>query len=292
MYRYNEFGGGRQREFSQAGIELLGSNSPEADAEVIATAIAAALSVGIEDLQVSIGQVAFFHGVLAEWQIEGEEAELLPHLIDTRQLVAIEELAERLALPDNARKVITRLASGCGTAEDIDDLERLGSHPVALGALRNLREVLGRLADEDCLRYISVDLGMLQSINYYTGIIFKGFTYGLGFPLFSGGRYDSLVQTFGRNLSATGFSIGVSLALTALQRQGQAIQETALPVWIGYAAGQRAAALRLAEQLRREGKAVICDCNRLDRDALLRQSPGPVLWLDQQGSAHWIREDN
>ena len=291
MYRYNEFGGGRQREFSQAGIELLGSNSPEADAEVIATAIAAALAVGVEDLQVSIGQVAFFHGVLAEWQIEGEEADLLPHLIDTKQLVAIEELAERLSLPEKARCVITKLASSYGTEEDINELERLVSHPVALGALQNLREVLHILADDDCLRYVSVDLGMLQSINYYTGVIFKGFTYGLGFPLFSGGRYDGLIQTFGRNLSATGFSIGLSLALAALQRQGKAMNEPVPPVWIGYAEGQRPAALHLAEQLRLEGRAVVCDCDRLDPAALLRRQPGPVMMIDENGSAQWIRED-
>ncbi|MDW7659369.1 MAG: ATP phosphoribosyltransferase regulatory subunit [Bacillota bacterium] len=291
MYRYNEFGGGRQREFSQAGIELLGSNSPEADAEVIATAIAAALAVGVEDLQVSVGQVAFFHGVLAEWRIEGEEAELLPHLIDTKQLVAIEELAERLSLPDKARRVITKLASSYGTEEDINELEGLVSHPVALAALQNLREVLHILADDDCLRYVSVDLGMLQSINYYTGIIFKGFTYGLGFPLFSGGRYDSLIQTFGRNLAATGFSIGLSLAQAALQRQGKAMKDAAPPVWIGYAAGQRPVALRLAEKLRREGKAVICDCDHLSPADLSQRQAGPIVIIDEKGSAQWIRED-
>lgn len=291
MYRYNEFGGGRQREFSQAGIELLGSSSPEADAEVIATAIAAALAVGVEDLQVSIGQVAFFHGVLAEWQIGGEEAELLPHLIDTKQLVAIEELAERLSLPENARRVITKLASSYGTEEDINELESLVSHPVALGALQNLRAVLHLLADDDCLRYVSVDLGMLQSINYYTGIIFKGFTYGLGFPLFSGGRYDSLVQSFGRSLAATGFSIGLSLAQAALQRQGKAMNEPAPPVWIGYAAGQRPAALRLAERLRRDGQAAVCDCDSLSPADLLQRQTGPIVMIDDTGSALWIRKD-
>lgn len=69
MYRFREFGGGRQREFTQAGVELLGDQSPEADAEVIATAIAAAIACGIDDMQVSIGQVGFFKALLDMWQI-------------------------------------------------------------------------------------------------------------------------------------------------------------------------------------------------------------------------------
>lgn len=291
MYRYNEFGGGRQREFSQAGIELMGSAGPQADAEVIATAIAAALAVGIEDLQVSIGQVAFFRGILSEWQISGTAADLLPHLIDTKQLVAIEELADQLSLPDKARRVITRLASSMMTENDLDELESCVSHPDALTALQNLRSVLRILADYDCLRYVSVDLGMLQSLNYYTGIIFKGFTYGLGFPLFSGGRYDSLVRSFGRDLCATGFSMGISLALTALRRQGKMEPDPQKPILIGSVPGKRAAALSLADNLRSSGQVVISDCDDLAPQSLLQRYPDcPILFVEEEGHAVWLRE--
>lgn len=291
MYRYNEYGGGRQREFGQAGVELMGSRSPEADAEIIATAIASALTCGIEDLQVSVGQVDFFRGVMLEWPIDANGAVLLPHLIDSKEMVALEELSDRLTLPDGARRVLLKMAASYGTYDLLDELAGLVSHPVALAALQNLREVLRILEDYDYLKYVSVDLGMLQSLNYYTGIIFKGFTYGLGFPLFSGGRYDRLVGAFGRDLSATGFSIGVSLALTALRRQGKVPARRQEPLLIGYAAGCRAAAFRLAAQLRAEGRPAICDCQNLGRDGLLAmQTGGPVAWLDEAGSLIWLRE--
>lgn len=291
MYRYNEYGGGRQREFGQAGVELMGSRSPEADAEIIATAIASALTCGIEDLQVSVGQVDFFRGVMLEWPIDADDAVLLPHLIDSKEMVALEELSDRLSLPDAARRVLLKMAASYGTYDLLDELAGLVSHPVALAALQNLREVLRILEDYDYLKYVSVDLGMLQSLNYYTGIIFKGFTYGLGFPLFSGGRYDRLVGAFGRELSATGFSIGVSLALTALRRQGKVPARRQEPLLIGYASGRRAAAFRLAAQLRAEGRPVICDCQNLDRAGLLAmQTDGPVAWLDDAGSLIWLRE--
>ena len=292
MYRYNEFGGGRQREFSQAGVELMGSSKPEADAEVIATAIAAALACGIEDLQVSIGQVAFFQALLEGWKIPDEQAAALPRLIDSKELVALEELADQLDLPDRARQVLTKMTSGFGTYDILDELDQLVELPAARAALQNLRDVLAILADFGVMKYITIDLGMLQSLNYYTGIIFKGFTYGLGFPLFSGGRYDRLVEAFGRNLSATGFSMGLGLAMTALRRQGKPPAPLPLPVLLGYAPGTRTLAFRMAEDLRRQGYQVICDVQGLQPAGLLAsRQTGPVAWLDPSGRLTWLRQE-
>jgi ATP phosphoribosyltransferase regulatory subunit len=291
MYRYNEFGGGRQREFSQAGVELMGSSGPEADAEIIATAIAAALACGIDDLQVSIGQVAFFQALLDAWQIPVEQAALLPRLIDSKELVALEELADQLDLPERARQVLTKMTSGFGTYDVLDELEQLVDLPAARAALQNLRDVLAILADFGVMKYITIDLGMLQSLNYYTGIIFKGFTYGLGFPLFSGGRYDRLVEVFGRKLAATGFSMGLGLAMTALRRQGKPPAALPQPVLLGYAPGRRASAFHTAEELRRQGRQVVCDTQGLDRQGLLAsRASGPVAWLNQSEQLEWLRQ--
>jgi len=294
MYRYNEYGGGKQREFSQAGVELLGSQSPEADAEVIATAIAAALACNITDLQVSLGQVDFFKGFLAEWGIGGEEAEMLPRLIDGKEMVALEELADRLQLPNTARMVLLKMASSYGTDDLLDEMAALVSNPVALEALRNLREVLAILDDYGYLQYVSIDLGMLQSLNYYTGIIFKGFTYGIGFPLFSGGRYDQLVSAFGRDLSATGFSIGLNFVLTALRRQNRLVRTSNPVVLLGYDARRRAQAFALAAQMRQDGQRVICDCQNRQPAQLIelsRRQQGRAAWLDEAGQMIWLDEE-
>jgi ATP phosphoribosyltransferase regulatory subunit len=123
--------------------------------------------------------------------------------------------------------------------------------------------VLDHLNAEGLLEYVSLDLGQLQSLNYYSGITFKGFTYGLGFPLFSGGRYDQLVANFGRDLSATGFSIGLNLALQALRRQGKKRPQRPTADFIGYHPTRQAAAMERVRQLRRQGRAVICDYDSL-----------------------------
>lgn len=259
MYRYNEFGGGRQREFTQAGVELMGSQSPAADAEIIAMAIESAQAIGIKDLQVSIGQVNFFKGLVAEWGLDAEIAEKLPRLIDAKDMVAIEELADRIGLAGSAREVLLQMPSLYGTYEVIDQLEALVENALSREALANLRAVLEHLDAAGLLAYVSLDLGQLQSLNYYSGVIFKGFTYGLGFPLFSGGRYDQLVGNFGRDLSATGFSIGLNFALQALRRQGYHLPGRPAVDFLGYHPSRQREALARARDMRQNGWPVVCD---------------------------------
>lgn len=260
MFRFNEFGGGRQREFAQAGIELIGWKSPEADAEIIAAAIASAKACGIEDIQISLGQVEFFRAVLEKWQISGDDAKIISEVINKKETLALEEHFDRLAIAEEARPVLRLLAAGDGSFRQLDDLGKMVQHPLAAAALDNLRQVMAILQDYDYLKYITLDLGMLQSLNYYTGIIFKGFTYGIGFPLFSGGRYDRLVKKFGKDIPATGFSLGINLALAALGRQNRLPAASDQTIMLGYAEADRVKAVQTAEALRNQGKKLICVC--------------------------------
>ena len=263
MVRFAGSGGGKQSEFTQAGIELMGPQTAEADAEIIATAIASARAAGIEDLQVAIGQVGFFKALLEEWGVSDEDAEPLPALIDAKETLAIEEVADGLGLSDAAREVLSTMASFEGTFDALDRFEALTDSPRALAALRNLRDVLRLLEEDGLLRYVSVDLGLLQSLDYYTGIIFKGFTYGIGFPILSGGRYDNVVGEFGRALPSTGFSLGVNLVMAALRRQGTLPERAGPDVWFGYDASVRAKAQAYVAKERAAGRRVACDVQRL-----------------------------
>lgn len=263
MYRYQEYGGGRQREFTQAGVELMGCASPEADAEVIALAIEGARRCGIENLQVSLGQVAFFKGLLTDYEISPADALELQQAIDSKQVVALEDCVAALSLPASVRRVLLMMPELYGSFDVIEQLRGEIESPLALEALANLEAVLRILQADGLLDYITLDLGMLQSLDYYTGTIFKGFTYGLGFPLFSGGRYDTVAAAFGRDLSATGFSIGLNFILTALRRQRITPPVAKKPtILLGYKATERAAAQQYARQLRAAGNKVILDCGQ------------------------------
>ena len=67
--------------------------------------------------------------------------------------------------------------------------------------------------------YISIDLGMIQHLDYYTGVIFKGYIYEIGEEIVSGGRYDELIGNFGEMLPAVGLAVQVNQIVKALQQQ-------------------------------------------------------------------------
>lgn len=264
MFRYNETGGGKQMEFTQAGIELMGPATPQADAQVITTAIEAAMLLGVTDLQVSLGDVEFFKGVMEEWKISEESAEVLLKLIDSKEMVALEDVCGQLRLNAKAKRALLNMASSYGTYDLIEEMRQLVTNERSLHALDNLSEVLSILEEEDILKYVSLDLGMLQSLNYYTGIIFKGFTYGIGFPILSGGRYDNVVGEFGRKLSATGFSMGINLVMTALGRQKKKQDTVKTKILVGYDACSRKIAFEYVKQQRKADIIAELDCMCLD----------------------------
>lgn len=292
MYRYNEAGGGRQCEFTQAGAEIIGTAAPEADAEILGTAIAAALEAGIRDLQVSIGQVAFFKGLCREWGLDGETEALLPALIDSKQIVALEELCRTRGLPDNVRQALLQMPSLEGTYDVLDQLEPLAGNPDSLAALANLRSILTLLEEDGLLDYVSVDMGMLQDLHYYSGAIFKGFTYGIGFPLFGGGRYDPVTPAFGLTLPATGFSLGLNMVMTAQRRRGDRAARISADLLVGYADGARAAAGRIAADMRAQGLRVEFDLDRTGRDGLaaaaVRRGIPTAVFVNESGSAETL----
>ncbi len=288
MYRYNETGGGKQREFTQAGIELMGPNNSSADAQVIATAIDSALVCGLTDLQVSLGNVEFFKGLTEEWKLKNESVKLLLKFIDGKETVALEDLSAELGLDDRAKTALMKMTSSYGTFDLIEEMKDLVSNKRSLNALENLRGVLEILSDMDLLKYVSLDLGMLQSLDYYTGIIFKGFTYGIGFPLFSGGRYDNVASEFGRNLPATGFSIGINFVMNALRIQKKETSDFGLQIIVGYDEASRKQAFDFAKSKRIENIRTELDCSGLDFEELkiyAKSAKIPeVYYIDAQGS--------
>lgn len=270
MYRFKKTGGGKLREFSQAGVELLGLQNSEADAEVVALGIQSVLQTGITDLQVSVGQVEFFKGLVEEWGLTTDEELELSTAVDQKDIVRIEKIAERLGLSEDAKEILDMISNKFGTYDVLDAFEDKVKNDRSRAALANLREILQVLEDYELIQYVSVDLGMLRSLDYYTGMIFKGFTYEIGFPILSGGRYDKVVSNFGRELEAVGFSLGINLVLTALRRQDKLPEFVEVDAIVGYkeSEGMRKAAFATAKELRAMGNKVIVDTEHRTEEEL------------------------
>ena len=261
MYRAGQIGGGKQSGFTQAGIELLGASGSKSDAEVLALAIKSALELGLTDLQVSVGQVQFFKGLSRQLGLSGETIAKVKAAISNRDSVTI----EKLDLSREDKDTLLMITESGGTYDTIDQMLPRVTNEGAKAALGNIKEILDIMERYGYLKYVSVDLGLIESIDYYTGMVFKGYTYEVGFPVFGGGRYDDVSKTFGKDMAAVGFSISLTLAITALMRQDKFTPAAGATVIVG---GDFERAIATAEALRAEGTAAVLDTTGMTEEEL------------------------
>lgn len=243
----------QRREFTQAGVELLGLPGAKGDAEVIALAIVAMKEAGLTDFQIDIGQVEFFRGLMDQVGMNERDAEQLREYVEQKNELAIELMLKNYPMGGEIKSDLQRLPMLYGGPEVLDEAQAISSHPRCRAAIDNLREVYALLEAFGLSDYVSIDLGMVQAIGYYTGVIFKGMTGALGYPLLTGGRYDHLLRAFGRDLPATGFALGVKEILLSLDSQSALRPQPGVQVLVGADASCVSAAYAYAQKLRGEG---------------------------------------
>lgn len=217
VYRHENAEETRQREIAQTGIELIGSYSHLADAEVISCAIEAIIALGIEEFSIEIGQVAFFNGIVEQAGLDTELTEKIRERIDTKDSMGIKLLIKDMDIDESLKQLIIDLPYLFGNASVIERANINGLNKTSRAALDNLKKIYDVLCLYGFEKYISLDLGMLQSIDYYTGSIFKGYTHGVGFPICAGGRYDNLMSKFGSPKGAVGVAMGINRLMVALK---------------------------------------------------------------------------
>jgi ATP phosphoribosyltransferase regulatory subunit len=221
VFRTNENWNGRRNEFTQSGVELIGIDNSRADVEVIVTAIQALVQSGIKNFKLELGQVQFYKGIVEEAQIEEEDLEKIRAYIENKNFGALKDfLSTKGDLID--KKVITALNSLprlFGDINVISEGRRITSNKGALRALDNIESIYRIVETMGLSQYISIDLGLVNHINYYTGIVFRGYIEGAGEDVLYGGRYDGLIKRFGKDVPATGFAINVDSILETLPRQ-------------------------------------------------------------------------
>ncbi len=219
VYRYEGQSPTRQKEIAQAGIELLGSRKPEADVEVIALAVESLLEIGLSNFQIDIGQVEFFKGLVEEAGLNEEQSEGLRHLIDQKNSLALEIQLKELNINTDIKNNLLQIPMLFGQKEVIQSAMALSKAERCINALQNIDQVYKQLERYGLSQYIAIDLGMVHSLNYYTGMIFRGMVRDMGYPICAGGRYDTLVSEFGVDLPATGFALETRQLLIAMERQ-------------------------------------------------------------------------
>ena len=250
---------GKLCEETQMGAELIGDPSVEADAEIIAMVVESLKAAGLSEFQVTIGEVEYFKGLCGEAGLDESTESALREFISGKNIFAARELLEERGVAPDYREKLLQIGD---SFEDHDNLKLLRENVQnarsreAIDRLEKLYSVLQLYEIED---YVSFDLGLLSKYNYYTGILFRVYTYGVGRQVVQGGRYDNLLKHFGKDAAAIGFVILVDDLLEALTRQKAAPFVTDENITLFYHPEQAEdyrEQLRQARKLRQEGKMV------------------------------------
>jgi len=220
-YRYEDPQEGRMRESTTAGLELIGPESLDADAESLFTAIEALDALGLEDTLFDINHTAIVDGVLSGLELDERGIAHAKDLISGRNLVA---LRRRLAGTGTAAEIeaVVRLVMTRGRDEVLATMRRLCHTDAGLAGIERLRAILARATQLGYGQRINIDVSLLRDTGYYTGFVFEGFASEVGFDLCGGGRYDRLLPLFGFNVGAVGWSLSVERILIALERRHSA----------------------------------------------------------------------
>lgn len=245
---------GKPKETTQIGAELVGDDSVEADAEMVAMATHCLLSAGLSDFLVEVGDVGFFNAIVAEAGLDHEETEQLMKLINDKNSFGLEDFLERADVPLELKKIFINLPSLFGSFERLGEFKKMTGNPDAIASIDRLEKLYELMKRYGYEKYVSFDLGMLSKYGYYTGIIFNAYTHGIGDTIISGGRYDRLMGQFGKDRPAVGMAFVVDRLLSALSRQGIDRSAKKDKLLIVTSAPKYPDALQMAMETRRSGR--------------------------------------
>ncbi len=216
---------GKQREFYQTGVELVGAAGPNADAEVISLAAEALQIAGVDDFRITVGHVDLLSGILKGVGFTTEEQEQAKIALSKKDLVTWEALVTGAEIAEKKKKALLALPYLHGGFEIFDQLGDLIEDESAQRGLESLRCVWKILGDHGFRKQVNIDPTLLRVLGYYTGLIFECYVDGVGYPLCGGGRYDELLAKFGCSSPATGFALTMDRIMDALEKQGLPFDE-------------------------------------------------------------------
>jgi ATP phosphoribosyltransferase regulatory subunit len=251
---------GKLKEVTQMGAELIGDGSVEADAELISMVVDSLKSIGLTQFQISIGEVEYFKGICEEAGLDEETEHDLRDCISGKNYFAAQELLTERDVAEPYSSVLLKVADMFGNMCSLSEAKQLINNERSLKAIEHLEKLMEVLKLYGTDEYVSFDLGMLSKYNYYTGVIIKAYTYGVGNAVVKGGRYDNLLHQFGKEAPAIGFVIVIDDILEALARQKVEIEVPKAPTVIYYNpsdSADYAEKLKEAAALRNKGQHAV-----------------------------------
>ena len=245
---------GRLREVTQLGAELIGDDSVEADAEMLAMVIESLLSIGLKEFQLNVGNLAFFRSLIEDASLDEDAQERVIELINNRNYYGVEEYLDNIKVKRSSMEAFGVLGELVGGVEILSKAKNIAPNSGGIMAIKRLEKIYNILKLYGVEKFVTFDLSMTGNYDYYTGIIFRGYTFGTGDAIVKGGRYDHLLEKFGKRSPSIGFAIVIDELMNALIRQKIRIVYTRKNTIILYDEGMTREAVTLAKDFRHKAK--------------------------------------
>lgn len=256
VFRVYESFTGRRNEYTDCGIELIGSSGINKDLEILVLALEALKKIGLKNFKLEIGNIEFFNSAFNDLNINKENKEKIAKLIEGKKLKNLEDFLNKLDIKEEYKKFFNKLPWMFGDKKVLEEVKKLAFNNSLLKSINYLEELYVKLEELGYRENITFDFGMVPKLNYYTGIIFRGYGEDIGEHILVGGRYDKLIKTYGIDIPAIGFSIDVDLVVINNIDNNELIEENSENYKIFYGKDNIVQAIKKSEELRKKGKIV------------------------------------
>ena len=251
VVRFEEKGSGKEREMFQAGCELVGLKTLEADAEIIALSIKCMEKLGLRNLVLDIGHSGILNIVFKK--IGPLESDLKKAFMKKDQEV-ISRILKKSSLDKDIKNLLLNVCNFSADRKILDKVKKINQFKKYATEIEKILKIL----DEYQINCdLTVDICDIRGFNYYTGVTFELISPEASSPLLIGGRYDGLVKQYGHISPATGFAIDMESVLPVIKTHLEDNQVHFIVIPKNQKL--RKEAIRLTQWLRSSGFKVILD---------------------------------
>ena len=255
VFRVHESLGGKRNEYTDCGVELIGIEDKKSDLEVLVLALEALKKLGLNDFKLEIGNIGFFNGAFKNLDIDQKHIEVIAQFIEDKNLKNLEDYIYALDIKEEYKKFFNKLPWMFGDKNILEEAKKLAFNNEIKENLEYLEVLYSQLEALGYGENVTFDLGMVPRLNYYTGMIFRGYGEGVGNTLLRGGRYDSLIKSSNSYVPAIGFSIDINSVIEN-GKLNKNLNEDEKIYKIYYSENNRIEAIKKSEELRNKGYIV------------------------------------
>jgi histidyl-tRNA synthetase len=230
-FRYDRPQKGRYREFRQAGCEIVGTDTPEALAELIALAFDLLKNAGLENITLYIGNLTILSSIFAKLNITKEQQKQIIPLIDKAQFDDVEIMLQDFGVKQDETSTFLEILQ---TSDIKTILSYVSKNHDVKKELLKLETILTLLQDSFTISNPQLKMSIVRGLDYYTGVVFEIDAPSLGAEkqICGGGAYELVPLFGGRQTPTAGFAIGFDRVVLALETENYKFPKLRTDVYV------------------------------------------------------------